>query len=171
MSSQKHEQQQERQRHRQSQQQGKGKTCTPSVAAMLAQVVSGAGFFLHSRIVALLADGLCGSRLRSAAYEMVLMPLALAWSWWLVGVSVDDYYYYFAEAELVDVIAAVTLPTLSVLPAPLAMTLAMLRPPCQALQVLGLFRRHGNGAAARGSLHGLLLLLCTSRVASWACCC
>ena len=57
------------------------------------------------------------------------MPVTLAWWWWIVGVSSDD--CYFAEAELVVVIVAITLPTtiLSVLPAPLAMTLATLRPP------------------------------------------
>ena len=101
----------------------------------------------------------------------MLMPVTLAWWWWFVGVSIDVF-YYFAEAELVDVIVAIIVPTLLwALPAPSAKTLATLRPPHQALQVPALRRFRGHGAAARESLHEPSLLLCTPRVAAWACRC
>ena len=87
------------------------------------------------------------------------------------GVSIDDY-YFFAEAELADVIVAVTQPTLSALPAPLATTLAMLLPPHRALQVRGLLRLKGLALmlvghfmcwcfcfVPRGLLYGLLPLV------------
>ena len=88
-----------------------------------------------------------------------------------MGVSIDVF-YYFAEVELVVVIVAIIMPTLLLaLPAPLAMTLATLRPPRKALQVSGLRRFHGHGAAAQESLHEPSLMLCLSRVAAWVCRC
>ena len=67
-------------------------------------------------------------------------------------------------AELVDVTVAVTLPTPSDLPAPLAMTLATLRLPCRALRILVSlgFVSMAPGAAAwfiEGLFKDLLLLV------------
>ena len=52
------------------------------------------------------------------------------------------------KAEYEDTFVAEVQPALSAPLAPLAMTLATLRPPCRALQVPGLLRLHGNGAAS-----------------------